>query len=145
MAKADQTGEKGTDFHKNDEVLLLVDSTEQQLPDVVRGRNGLKTLKSFYLGRSDAYHKSRREDVSPQQTRCVSGGNLNVTLVQLLISPEKLISIMQGTESEAAELLADDRCEGMEYEDFRTDLNEAIQDALTGAVQEVSMAAPHID
>lgn len=45
---------------------------------------------------------------------------------------------MQGTESEAAELLAEDRCEGMEYEDFCTDLNEAIQDALTGAVQEVA-------
>ena len=49
--------------------------------------------------------------------------------------------MLQGTESEAAELLAEDRCEGMEYEDFRTDfpgMHEAIQDAVTGAVQDVN-------
>lgn len=108
MAKANQAEEKATDLNKSDEVLVLVDSTEQQHPEFVRGQNKLKTLKSFYLGRSDAYQKARRED---------------------------------GTESEAAELLAEDRCEGMEYEDFRTDLNEAIQDALTGAVQEVMQDA----
>lgn len=140
MAKADQAGEKETEFHEDDEVLVLVDNTEQQLPDVVRGRNGLKTLKSFYLGRTDAYQKARREDVSPQQTLCVPGGKLDARRVLVSTFPRELNSIMQG---EAAELLAEDRCEGMEYEDFRTDLNEAIQDALTGAVQEVTMAVPH--
>ncbi|BDA45847.1 hypothetical protein COCOBI_07-6340 [Coccomyxa sp. Obi] len=108
MAKVHQAEEKETEFHKNDEVLVLVDSTEQQPPDVSRGKNGLKPSKSFYFRRSDAHQRARRED---------------------------------GTESEAAELLAEDRCEGMEYEDFRTDLNEAIQDALTGAVQEVMQEA----
>lgn len=75
MAKADQAGEKETEFHNNDEVIVLVDSTEQQLPDAVRGKNGLKTLKSFYFGRSDAYQKSRREDVSPYPSFCVPSVN----------------------------------------------------------------------
>lgn len=53
--------------------------------------------------------------------------------------------LSQGSQSEAAELLAEDRCEGMEYEDFRTDfpgMHEAIQDAVTGAVQDVSGPSP---